>query len=349
MKLKEFDNILISENDTISEALIQLNKTGTILTLFVIENNIIKGTITDGDIRRALIKGMKLEDSVQKIMNKSFKRILETKFCFETLDFIKLNNIKIVPIVNANNELIKFINFNEKKSLLPIDAVIMAGGKGTRLLPLTKDTPKPMLHIGNKPIMEYNVELLKTYGISNISISVNYLAEQISNYFKSGENHDVKIKYLHEDKPLGTIGALSEFIDLENDYVLLMNSDLLTNIDLDSMFRKLYKEDASLIIATTDYEVQIPYGVIETKNNCVTALKEKPSYTFHSNAGIYIFKKELLSLIPKNTFFNATDLIDLLIEKNKKVLHYSIQNYWLDIGKHHDFNKANQDIHNFKF
>lgn len=348
MSLNEYENIVILQEASINEALKQLNKTGLILTLFVKNENKIIGAITDGDIRRALINGIDLNESVEKIMNKDFKKIIFNDFDFDNLDLIKKKGIKIAPILNSHNELIDFLDFSKKKSLLPIDAVIMAGGKGTRLLPLTKNTPKPMLEIGSKPIMEYNIDLLKAYGISNVTISVNYLADQIINYFKEGNKFELNIQYLKEDKPLGTIGALSKMKDFNNDFILVMNSDLLTNIDLESMFRKLQEQDAALIIATTDYEIQIPYGVIETNNGLVKELKEKPSYTYHSNAGIYMFKKELLDLIPKNSFFNATDLIDLLLNKNQKVLHYSIQNYWLDIGKHHDFDKAKTDVLNFK-
>lgn len=342
-------DLQISIDAKINTALIKLNEQAQFLTLFVVENDRIKGTITDGDIRRGLIKGDTVNTSVRDIMNENFIYIVKGEYDQEKIDFIIQKNIKVIPLLNEDFKLIKILNFQMLKSKLPLDAVIMAGGKGSRLMPLTSDTPKPMLEIGGKPIIEYNIDLLKNYGIENIHISVNYLAEKLTSYFKDGKEKQLNISYLTEDKPLGTIGALTGVEKFQNDYVLLMNSDLLTNIDLDAMFRSFQNDNADMIIATTDYQVQIPYGVIETENNRITALKEKPTYTYFSNAGIYIFKRELVDLIPENTFFNATDLLDLILAKNKTVLHYSIKNYWLDIGKHQDFEKAKTDIKSLKF
>lgn len=342
-------DLQISIDANINEALIKLNDQSSFLTLFVVENDKIKGTVTDGDIRRGLINGKDVETSVREIMNKDFIYILEQEYDQKKINFIIQKNIKVVPLLNKDFSLKRILNFKDLKSLIPIDAVIMAGGVGSRLMPLTANTPKPMLKIGEKPIIEYNIDLLKAHGLENIHISVNYLADQIISYFKDGKEKGLNISYLTEDKPLGTIGALKGIETFHNDFVLLMNSDLLTNIDLDTMFREFINENADMIIATTDYQVQVPYGVIETENNRITALKEKPTYTYFSNAGIYIFKRELVDLIPENTFFNATDLLELILAKNKKVLHFSIKNYWLDIGKHQDFEKAQLDINSLKF
>lgn len=342
-------DLTISIDATINEALVRLDQLPNFLTLFVVENNKIKGTITDGDIRRGLIHGKTVSAPIKSIMNENFIYILNREYKQDKIDLILQKSIKIVPLVNEDFSLIKVLNFQSLKSKLPIDAVIMAGGVGSRLMPLTSDTPKPMLEIGNKPIIEYNIDLLKNHGVENIHISVNYLADKITSYFKDGTERELNISYLTEDKPLGTIGALKGVKLFHNDYVLLMNSDLLTNIDLDAMFRDFINEDADMTIATTDYQVQIPYGVIETEKDRIIALKEKPTYTYFSNAGIYIFKRELVELIPEGTFFNATDLLDLLLKQNKKVLHYPIKSYWLDIGKHQDFEKAKNDIKSLKF
>ncbi|MFT4644260.1 MAG: dTDP-glucose pyrophosphorylase [Planctomycetota bacterium] len=340
--------IIISIKEKVSDALVKINDQIKYFTLFVVENDKIKGTITDGDIRRGLVNGCTLDASVKDIMNKNFIHIVEGKYDQKKIDFIIKHNITIVPLISKKGNILKVYDFSVTKSILPIDAVIMAGGKGSRLMPLTKEIPKPMLKVGGKPIIEYNIDLLKNYGIQYIHISVNYLAEKITSYFKDGKERKLNISYLTEDKPLGTIGALKGVEKFHNNYVLLMNSDLLTNIDLDAMFREFISEDADMIIASTDYKIQVPYGVIESNNNMITALKEKPTYTYFSNAGIYIFKKELVKIIPENTFFNATNFLDVLLKKNKKVLHYSIKNYWLDVGKHQDFEKAKIDIINLK-
>jgi len=235
------------------------------------------------------------------------------------------------------------------KTILPIDAVIMAGGEGTRLLPLTKDIPKPMLKIGGKPIMEYNVDLLKSYGISHVTLSVKYLKELIEEYYQDGASKELEISYITEDRPLGTIGAVKQIEEFHNNYVLVMNSDLLTNINLEQMFDELVSSEADMVVATVDYKVQIPYGIVESDGSRIKALVEKPTYTYYSNAGIYMFKKEIIEMIPDNSHFNATDLLEKLLENNHKVTHFPINSYWLDIGKHHDFEKAQKDVKNIKF
>ena len=227
-----------------------------------------------------------------------------------------------------------------------IDVVIMAGGKGTRLIPLTANTPKPLLKVGNKPIIEYNTDLLASYGIKQITITVNYLSEQIIAYFKDNNKYLIDFNYVKEDQPLGTIAALKLIKNFKTDYILVMNADLLTNANFNEMFNNFLSKKGDALMATIPYKVNIPHGVVETKAGFVTDLKEKPSYTYYSNAGIYIFKKEYLDLIPKNTFFNATDLIEVLLAKGKKIINYPILNYWLDIGKHEDFEKAQEDIKN---
>ena len=225
----------------------------------------------------------------------------------------------------------------------------MAGGEGTRLRPLTLDTPKPLLKVGNKPIIQYNIERLKTFGVRNMTLTIKYLGHKLVEYFGDGGELELNIKYIEENNPLGTIGSVSLIEKFYNDYVLVMNSDILTNIDYEDVFKELLEKGGDMIVATTPYEVQIPYGVIETDGDAIIALKEKPTFTYYSNAGIYIFKKKYIDLIPKNKHFNATDLMEALYSSGKKVVHYPILDYWLDIGKHHDFEKAQKDIEHIKF
>ncbi len=342
-------NITLSINSTMNDVLFKLNANPTTLTVFIEDKKVIVGTVTDGDVRRALIKGLKKESPVSEFMNTSFIKLNRGQYKKEKITEIKQKNIAIVPVLNEDGTLHEFINFNNLKTLLPVDAVIMAGGVGSRLMPLTQDIPKPMLEIGGKPIIEYNLNLLLSYGINNINISVNYLADVIKDYYKDGKEKGINLKYVDETTPLGTIGAVKKIETFYNDYVLVMNSDLLTNINLESMFNTLIDNNADMVVATTDYQVQVPYGVVESNGEVITALKEKPIYTYYSNAGIYIIKKDMIDLIPDSKFFNATDLLECGINKNKKIIHFPINNYWLDIGKHHDFNKAQKDVLNLKF
>ncbi|WP_051155444.1 nucleotidyltransferase family protein [Winogradskyella psychrotolerans] len=230
-----------------------------------------------------------------------------------------------------------------------IDVVIMAGGKGERLMPLTLNTPKPLLKIGNKPIIEYNTDHLAVSGIKHINITVNYLSDQIITYFKENNKHQINFNFIKESKSLGTIGALKLIERFNNDYILVMNADLLTNVNFEAIFNDFISKKGDALIATIPYKVNIPHGVVDTKAGFVTDLKEKPSYTYYSNAGIYIFKKECFDFIPENNFFDATDLIEILLAKRKKIVNYPILNYWLDIGKPEDFEKAQQDIKHLKF
>lgn len=343
------EKIIINKNAFLKDALIKLDQNSLMQTLFVEDNTKIIGTITDGDIRRGLINGLSNSNVISDFMNSSFTFLKKDSYDQSKVEIIKKNKLEVVPVLNQDGSLFKIIDFTKIKTILPIDAVIMAGGIGSRLMPLTKNTPKPMLKIGNKPIIEYNIDLLKSFGISNLTLSVKYLKEVIEDYYKNGDSIQMNISYITEDTPLGTIGAVKQISGFRNEYILVMNSDLLTNIDLEAMFSELTKEDADMIVATTDYQVQIPYGIIESNGNRITSLKEKPTYTYYSNAGIYIFKKELIDLIPDNSYFNATDFIEKLIDSSKTVLHYSIKKYWLDIGKHVDFDRAQKDVHSITF
>lgn len=337
-------------HQTVRAVLPKLDKLATNAILFILDDNEkLVGALTDGDIRRGMMKGLNPDDNVKDFMNQNPKFFKKESFDFAQMQTWRTNLFNIIPVVNEEFKVIDIVNFNHQKSYLPIDAVIMAGGKGTRLRPLTLDTPKPLLKVGGKPIIEYNIDRLQEFGVRNLTLTIKYLGQQLIDYFGDGKTRNLQIDYITEDEPLGTMGAVSLIPQFQNDYILVMNSDLLTNINYEDMFKDLLEKDGDLVVATTPYEVQIPYGVIETEGDFVTALKEKPTYTYYSNAGIYIFKKEFVNMIPKGEFFNATDLIETLYTKGKKVIHYPILDYWLDIGKPHDFEKAQKDIKHIKF
>ena len=337
---------ILYSNQTVRDALLMLNdlKKNTIL-IVVDEAGTLIGSLTDGDLRRGFIKGLTFDDSLMDYLQPDPLFIYEEELPKSNLNTLRLRNFMVVPIVDRNRKVVRILNLREIQSVVPADVFIMAGGRGQRLMPLTEATPKPMLHVGGKPILEHNIDRLINYGIKNIYISVNYLADQIEDYFKDGSDKGVSINYVHEDKPLGTIGSVKMVDNLENDYVMVMNSDLLTDIDFNGFFQTFLRSGADMAVATTMYNVEVPYGVMEVDNgNFVNALKEKPCYTYYSNAGIYIIKKELLSLVPHNQFYNVTDLMESLIAEGKKLVSFPILGYWLDIGKHDDFIKAQEDI-----
>lgn len=336
---------IINENVSIKDALKQLNRLAPTNTLFAIgKNNVLKGSVTDGDVRRALIDGVDLLDSLSKILQPKPHIIKEGNLSLKQFIKFRDDDYKLIPVVNNKNQIIRIVDFKSTCSLLPVDAIIMAGGRGTRLAPLTDTTPKPLLKIGDKPIMEHNIDNLIKYGIDNFWFSINYLGEQIHSYFGDGKSRNLKFNYVQESRPLGTIGSVSLIDAFKHDVVLVTNSDLLTTINYESFYLDFLENDAAMSVVTIPYKVTVPYGVIETKKRQVSKLVEKPTYTYYSNAGIYLIKKEFLERIPKNVSYNATDFLMELANSNEKVITYPFSGYWLDIGNPNDFKKAIVDI-----
>ncbi|MBF4517628.1 nucleotidyltransferase family protein [Flavobacterium sp. ANB] len=348
--MRVYKDHLILSGSKIKQALLQLNVLAQDAILFVVdkEDKLI-GALTDGDVRRGLLKDLTIENLVDEIIQKDPKYITKGENNLDKIIAYREGNFRIVPVLDENHRVVNVINFRIIKSYLPIDAVIMAGGRGQRLQPLTDITPKPLLKVGDKPIMEHNLDRLTLFGIDDFWVSVKYLGEQIENYFGKGESKNIRIEYVWENEPLGTIGAVSQIKNFEHDYILVTNSDLLTNIDYEQFFLEFIKQKADLAVLTIPYQVNIPYAVLETDNGAVKSLKEKPIYTYYSNGGIYLIKKEMLNYIPKDTFFNATDLMEELIKNKLKVISFPFSGYWLDVGKYEDFEKAHIDIHNIKF
>lgn len=344
------ENHTIPHSDTVRKALIKLDRLGFDAILFVVDDRSkLLGSLTDGDLRRGFIKGLGFDDNLISFIQPSPKYILQEEYSMEKLDSFRDNNFKIVPILDNDQVIVDILNFRTRSTLIPADAVLMAGGEGKRLRPLTEFTPKPLLKVGGKPILEHNIERLKRVGIKNINLSINYLGNQIIEYFGDGVDNELNISYIQEDKPLGTIGSILLIDHYDHDDILVMNSDLLTNIDYADFFKFFKESEACMAVATTSYHVDVPYAVLEVNDSSVVkSLKEKPRYTYYSNAGIYFLKKEVLKMIPVNQFFDITDLMDRILEMNLKLVTYPINGYWLDIGKHEDFKKAQEDIKHIK-
>ena len=335
---------------SIRQALELLDQLASDAIIFLVDDeNKLLGSLTDGDLRRGFIKGLAFEDHLSKFIQPNPKFIQQGKYNLKEIIALRDKFFTIFPVVDAEMKIINVVNFRHQKSYLPVDALIMAGGRGERLKPLTDNTPKPLLKVGDKPIIEHNIDRLNTYGIDDIWISVRYLGNQLVDYFKDGSEKALRINYVWEEDALGTAGALALVDDFIHDHVLMMNSDLLTNIDFEDLFLFFEEHEADLAVACIPYQVNVPYAVMETNGKKVTGFKEKPTYTHYSNAGIYLMKKELINKVPKNETFNATDLMEKLIQEGKKVVAYPLVGYWLDIGKHEDYEKAQQDIKQIKF
>lgn len=344
-----FKKHLIYNGSTIREALKKLDQLAEDAILFVVDSSEkLLGSLTDGDVRRALINGKSPEDNVMECAHKSPRYIEKGNYNLQDIIQLRNQNIKVFPVLSDNLKVINIINLNRFKSYLPVDVIIMAGGRGSRLRPLTDSTPKPLLKVGEKPIIEHNFDRLCSYGVDDFWITLRYLGDQIIDYMGDGSEKGVRINYIWEEEPMGTIGSVSLIENLQHDYVLVTNSDLLTTLDYEDFFVDFIENEADIAVATIPYSVDVPYAVLETENNRIKSFQEKPTYTYYSNAGIYLIKRRLIDMIPKGQFYNSTDLLEAAIEMGKKAISFPMTQYWLDIGKQDDFNKAQRDINKLK-
>lgn len=338
--------ILIHKDKSIIEALGQLNNIRQVsrLILFVVDDNdAVIGSLTDGDIRRALVTNKKLDQKIADVCNRNFTFVAQG-YSFLNLNEYRKKDIKILPVLSSKKNLIEILDLEKIQSVLPLECMIMAGGRGKRLSPLTDNVPKPMLPLGDKPIIEHNIDRLISYGIKKIYISLKYLGEQIQDYFGDGSSKGISIEYIWEDKPLGTAGALSLVEHFSSSHVLLMNSDLFTNVDFEDLYLTLINSNAEMAVSSTEYKVDVPYAVFETDGDKVRDFMEKPSFIYQSNAGIYILKTELINEIPKNEFYDITDLMEKIVKGKRKLIYNPIVGFWIDIGKPVDYDYAQNFI-----
>jgi dTDP-glucose pyrophosphorylase len=349
--MRNYTEHLIQSGTSIKGALIKLNELAKDAILFIVdEKNKLKGSLTDGDVRRGLISGITIDHKVDDIIQPDPRFLRKGEYDIQKVIEYREGNFRILPILDKDDIIINVINFRETRSYLPVDAVIMAGGKGERLKPLTDNTPKSLLKVGGKPIIEHNIDRLMLYGVDDFWITLRYLGEQIENYFKNGHSKNARMNYVREAIPLGTIGAVSNIRNFAHDYILIMNSDILTNIDYEHFFLDFINQNADFSVLTIPYQVTIPYAVLETENKKIHNFIEKPTYTYYSNGGIYLMKRETLKHLPAaETLFHATDFMEKLIESKHKVISYPLSGYWLDIGKHEDYKRAQEDIKSIKF
>lgn len=340
------NNHIISKDKTLLEALSQINDLAPEpLVLFVVdENNRMVGTLTDGDSRRALIAGASVNDKAEKIMHCNFNFMK-----IEDIDDVKEikrqreSKMRLVPVLDKEMHIIEIINLERYKTRLPIDAVLMAGGKGERLRPLTEKTPKPLLKVGDKCIIDHNIDKLIDYGVKHISVTVNYLKEQLEDHF-SEPRGEVYVQTVREPRFLGTIGSIRFVKEFYNDTVLVMNSDLFTNINYEDFYLHFKEHDAEMSVAAVPYDVDIPLGVLNLDGRNITGLSEKPHFGYYANASIYLIKKSSLKFIPKDKMFHSTDLVETLIAAGRRVIRFPISGTWIDIGTPQEYKRANDMV-----
>lgn len=334
----------LSKDKTLLDALTRINSLAPDpLVLFVVdEENKMLGTLTDGDSRRALIAGASVNDKVESVMHTDFNYMkLDAINDVKEIKRQKEMKMKLVPVLDNDMHIVEIINLEKYDTRLPIDAVLMAGGKGERLRPLTEKTPKPLLPVGGKAIIDHNIDRLIANGVKHINVTVNYLAELLEEHFMEPIG-EVKVQTVREPKYLGTIGSIRFVKEFHNETILVMNSDLFTNINYEDFYLHFKEHDAEMSVAAVPYSVSVPYGIFELNGREIQGLIEKPTYNYYANAGIYLLKRQVLSEIPENEFFNATDLVEKLISKGKRVIRYPLNGTWIDIGNPQEYQKANE-------
>jgi len=348
---RKIEDFFVNEGTSIQEAMRCIDKNGKGIALVVDGEKRLIATITDGDIRRAILDGLNLNKLLSELIKKKSDSVypepttaLESSDKSELLRIMRKQNIRHIPLLDSNHRVTDLITFADlaPQDTLPLQAVLMAGGFGKRLQPLTEDMPKPMLPVGDRPLMEHTIEQLKHTGIRNVSITTHYQAEKITKHFGNGEAFGVNIEYVPEVDPLGTAGALSLLQDLDEP-LLVINGDILTKVDFRAMHKFHCDHSADLTVGVRLYDFKIPYGVVESSGSQVLDIKEKPEIQFLVSAGIYILEPSVLKFIPKNEYFDMPHLIRRVIDEGGQVVNFPVVEYWLDIGHHSDYEKAKND------
>lgn len=340
------ENILIHTDCTIREVLEKLNVGGKGIVLVVDNNQRLVGTITDGDIRRAILKGASIDDEINGVVHRNPIYVEEGIDRERVKDIFIRRAVKQIPVVDKDGVVVDLVGIND--ILIPEGkenpVIIMAGGLGTRLKDLTKEIPKPMLKVGQDPILYHIINNFKQYGYNKILVTVNYKAKIIENYFQDGYAYGVKISYIREKERLGTAGGIKLAEEHLDKPFFVTNGDIFTNLNVDNMMKYHIDNKFDMTISVRKYAQKIPYGVIETKDNMVKNINEKPETKYLINGGIYCLNPNIVKLIPKDKYYEITDLINSCIQRGLKIGYYENKEYWMDIGRIEDYYKVNDDI-----
>jgi dTDP-glucose pyrophosphorylase/CBS domain-containing protein len=342
---RRLDSVVIHRSASISEALAQLDRAGTGALILCSEGTTLHGLLTDGDIRRAVLRGISLECSCDNIASSKPVTAQPSISASQALHLMNQHDINHLPVVDGDNTVVDFYLRRDLigEDHLNLSAVVMAGGYGKRLLPLTEQVPKPMLPVGDRPLLERTIEQLRRAGIRDVSLTTHYLPESIMQHFGDGDAFGVKLNYLKEDHPMGTAGGLKLMKKASGPF-LVMNGDILTGVPFQEMFAYHRENGAKITVGVRKYEMQVPFGVVECEDVKITKLKEKPTLTFFINAGIYLLEPSACDYIPEGERFDMTDLIQKLLEEGRLVVSFPIIEYWLDVGRHEDYIRAQEDV-----
>jgi dTDP-glucose pyrophosphorylase/CBS domain-containing protein len=342
---KRFESVIISPGASITDAISQLDRAGTGALVLCVAGRRLYGLLTDGDLRRAILRGVSLEDPCETIAIKSPITAKGSVSAGAALQLMIRHEIDQLPVLDSEGNLTDFLL---RKDLVvdsrpTLSAVIMAGGLGKRLLPLTEHVPKPMLPVGDRPLLERTILQLRRSGIRDVSLTTHYLPESIIQHFGDGEKFGVRISYANEDQPLGTAGGL-KLVERPTGPFVVINGDILTGVSFEKMLEYHRAYEAEITVGVRRYEIKVPFGVVECDDARITKLREKPSLTLFINAGIYLLEPTACDYIPDGEHFDMTDLIGRLLDEGRTVVSYPIIEYWLDVGRPEDYRQAQEDV-----
>lgn len=340
--MQDWQKTLIAPGATLREALSTIDAGGVHIALIVDENRVLHGVLSDGDVRRGLLKGVLLEEPVTRLMNTAPTTARDQDEPDTVLALMREKRRHQIPLLDDKGHV---VGLNVLADLLQPErrstpVVLMAGGIGSRLLPLTEDTPKPLLRVGSKPILETILDRFVSQGFHRFYLAVNYRARMFEAHFGDGAQWNAEITYLYEEERRGTAGALS-LLPAQDEPLMVMNGDLLTNLNFGHLlnFHREHAVEATMCVRT--YEYQIPYGVVEAASHRIVSLQEKPVQQFLVNAGVYVLEPQVLNEVPGEGVFHMTDLFRQLVKTGRETTIFPIHEYWMDVGHHDDFNRAN--------
>lgn len=344
--MKDWRKTLVYRETSILEALRLIDEEALQIALVVDCEQRLQGTVTDGDVRRGLLKGLSLQDSVEKIMHSSPITVLSGTSHDDILELMQNSELNQLPILDEKGQVIGLETrlSLRKKAEKKNKVILMAGGLGMRLRPLTENCPKPLLKVGDKPILETILDSFIEHGYKDFMISVNYKAHMVEEYFGNGGKWGCSISYIREQESLGTAGALSLIEEPIIEPFFVMNGDLLTKINFSQLagFHEDMNADATMCVRT--YQFQVPYGVVEIENNHIFSITEKPVQQFFMNGGVYMFNPQVLNLLKRGKYMDMPDFFSMLINGAYNTIAFPIREYWLDIGQMSDFSRANQEF-----
>lgn len=351
----DVNDLLLPLDATIEEAIACIDRSGKIsLALLVEQGGRLLNTISDGDVRRGLLHGLALTDLATELL--PIKAKMPNPFPVTArigtdeatlLELMQNRGVRQLPLTDLKGRIVDVVTLGDllPEAPHPLQAIVMAGGQGTRLRPLTEEVPKPMLPVGGRPLMEHIIEQLREVGVRKVNVATHYQAEKIVDHFGDGSGFGVEISYVNEETPLGTGGALG-LMTPPKEPLLVINGDILTDVDFRSMQVFHREHEADMTVAVRRFEVQVPYGVVECEGPRLTGLREKPQIGFFVNAGIYLLEPAVYQYVPANHHLNMTDLIQTLMREGKTVVSFPVREYWLDIGQHADYARAQEDAAN---